>query len=183
MPLHAATRRRLVIAWAAAVVLILGGLGFVFYYMHSVYEADDVLTAGSVPSVVRTNLEARFPGVGDVTWKFDDGHYEAGFDWKGMEEVEAYFSPDGAWAYTEFPASLADLPDKARSYLAAQAGCEAAAVERIELANGNISFEVELRGTLTEWDCAFDAEGNLVSRTRDGSVLEEQAEPPETAAK
>lgn len=183
MPIKASTRRRLMLVWAATVLLLLGGLGFVFYFMHAVYEVDVVLTAESIPAVVRSGLERQFPGVTGVAWKFDEDHFEASFDWKGQQEIEAYFKPDGAWILTEFPATVADLPEKARSYLESQSGCEAAAVERVLMPAGEVSFEVELKSALTEWDCVFDADGNLLSRKRDGSVFEEQPDLAETTAK
>lgn len=44
--------------------------------------------------------------------------------------------------------------------------------EKIELPGPSHQFEAKLANPLMEWNCLFDAEGNLISRTRDGPVLE-----------
>jgi hypothetical protein len=172
MAIQARVRRRLYITTGVVVVALLAGFAFVTSYMHDVYEAEDHFEHGEVPAVVRSAFESRYAGVSEPEWKFDGELYEAVYAWQGQDDVEAYFNPDGTWVRTEYVATTSDLPDKARAWLAGQEG-RVAAVDRWELAESGVVFEVELATTLKEWDCVFDAEGNLLSQERDGSPLEE----------
>jgi hypothetical protein len=170
--MRARWRHMLIGATALLACLLIGGFAFVFYFMHMVYEAEEVLDPGDVPAAVRQDFEKRFPDAADTAWKFADNLYEAAFYWGGQDEVEAYFEPAGAWVKTEFPAAVAELPEKARTYLEAQKGAKVSAVERVQMPGSPVAYEAELANPVMEWDCLFDAEGNLLAATRDGSVFE-----------
>ena len=155
-----------------AALLVLA-LAFVFYFMDAVYEVEDLLDPADVPPAVRAALDAAFAGAADTEWKLADEMYEAAFDWQDQEEVEAYFFPDGRRERTEFPLSFEDLPARARTYLADQR-LKVAAIERVERPGQPISYEAEIGNLLVEYDCLFDADGNLTERLRDESPLEEE---------
>jgi len=146
-------------------------MGFVFHFMHSIYESDTRVPADDVPIVVRDALSARFPGLDEVEWKFDE-HYEAGFTWKDAEDTEAYFESDGTWVRSEFPIDAAGLPEAAKAYLKTQPGYRVVDVERIESATNTVTFQVELKNLFSEWDVVFDESGEVLTRTRDGPVIE-----------
>jgi hypothetical protein len=172
MVMRIKTKRRLRLAISLSALVIVGGIAFVTFFMHVVYEAEECLDPLFVPLAVRRRFGSRFPGARAVKWKHDENVYEAQFHWEGQDEVEAYFTASGDWSRTEFPVPFEDLPEKARQYLAAQS-FKTVAVERIEATNGAVAYEAEIGNWFIEWDCIFDAEGNLISKTRDGSVLEE----------
>ena len=155
------------------ICLIVGAMVFVSYFMHAVYEVEEPVDMAEVPAAVVHSLEQRYPGARQVVWDFEDDEYEAEFSWQNWTEMEAAFGPHGAWISSDFVITLADLPEKARSYVAAQEGYEVLEVERIERNESPDLYEVELGSKLMKWECAFDAEGNLLTREREGPVLEQ----------
>ncbi len=172
MPLRAGTRRWIIVASVIVALLLVGGFAFVSYFMHAVYETEQVLGDVSVPAAVRESFAKRFPGASDVAWELEDDLYEAEFSWQGQKEVEAHFAADGTWSKTVSPIQFSELPEKAQLYLKTQDGYDATEPERIQEAGSNPVYEVKLANKLMEWNCQFDAEGALVSKTRDGPVLE-----------
>jgi hypothetical protein len=145
--------------------------------MDAVYEPEELLAADDVPLRVRESLESRFAGASNVVWKFDEDVYEASFTWEGKEEVEAYYDATGRLERAEFPVAFEDLPAKAQAYVRSQNGLKVEDIEQVEKADASVQYEVQLDGHLVEWDCLFDAEGNLLTRERDGPLLEPQPVP------
>jgi hypothetical protein len=172
MPLKVRTKRLLIVAVAVFTCLLMGGLAFVFYFMHAVYETENPLAATDVPEAVRASFAKQFPTAAEVMWEIEDGLFEAEFVWQGQDNVEAHYSPDGTWKKTVSPIRFSALPEKAQSYLKSQDGYEIMEEERIELPDSPPTYEAKLANKLIEWNCLFDVEGNLISKTRDGPVLE-----------
>jgi len=171
MPLKVSTRKRIRTASIAVVCILLAAIAFVFYFMHAVYEVEEILNPSDLPREVLATFQSRFPEAADVIWKPDEGLYEASFSWQGKEEVEALFRPDGRLTSTEYLIDFSELPERAQAYLREQE-LDVEDVERRESEDGTIQYEAQLGNALMEWDCVFDADGNLLSRDRDGPVLE-----------
>lgn len=172
MPIKVRTKRLLIWATAGVAILILGGIAFVSYFMHQVYEKEQLLGSGDVPAAVRESFEKQFPGASKVVWESEENLFEAEFRWQGQDNVEAHYAPDGTWSKTVFPIRFTGLPEKAQVYLKSQDGYEVMEEERIELPGSRPAYEAKLANKLMEWVCQFDADGNLISRTRDGPILE-----------
>ena len=111
-----------------------------------------------------------------------DGSEEVLVDCDVCSVTDPFVSFDGEWIFYSLfhdlsPSQLNgqrdDLPARARTYLAAQDGVKVADAQRAEEPGDVITYEVELATLLKEWDCIFNHEGHLLSRTRDGSPLEE----------
>ena len=171
--MHQRTKRMIKLATVVVICLIVGAIAFVSYFMHAVYEVEEAVDTAEVPAAVVHSLEQRYPGARHVEWELEDDEYEAEFSWRDWAEMEAAFEPHGAWISSDFVITLADLPEKARSYVVAQEGYEVLEVERIERNGSPDLYEVELGSKLMKWECAFDAEGNLLTREREGPVLEQ----------
>jgi hypothetical protein len=152
--------------------LIVVAMALVFYFMDAVYEVEQELDPDMVPTVVREQFERLFPSARDAVWEMDEGLYEVEFGWRQWGRVEAAFQEDGAWERSVFAVKPDDLPSEARMYLETQDGYEVVNAERIEFADGKVMYEAELSSTLMKWDVLFDREGSLVSRAREGPVLE-----------
>jgi len=172
MPIKVRTKRMVVGAVAIVACLIVAGLAFVFYFMHSVYETEQLVEPMEVPAAVRASFAKQYPDASEVVWESEDGLFEAEFRWQGKNNVEAHYTADGAWAKTVVPIRFGELPGKVHDYLKSQDGYEASEPERIEWPGSPPTFELKLANQLMEWDCLFDAKGDLISRTRDGPVLE-----------
>ena len=167
------TKRMIKLAAVVVICLIVGAIAFVSYFMHAVYEVEETVDTAEVPAAVVHSLEQRYPGARHVEWEFEDDEYEAEFSRRDGTKIEAAFRLNGAWISSDFVITLADLPEKARAYVDAQEGYEVLEVERIERNGSPDLYEVELGSTLMKWECAFDAEGNLLTREREGPVLEQ----------
>lgn len=172
MPLRVTTKRIIGVAIASVTILLAGGFAFVSYFMHAVYEPETMVTPHAIPRAVRESFAKQFPDAADVAWEIEDGLYEAEFRWQGRTGVEAHFTRDGTWSKTVLPITLADFPPKARDYLKLQTGYEASDPEQIVLPGKTPTYEAKLASKLLEWSCLFDADGNLISRERDGPILE-----------
>jgi hypothetical protein len=149
-----------------------GAIGFVLYFMDTVYEVDVAVPPEDVPQAVIDQFQQRFPGMAAKTWELDEDMYEAELRWKEGERVEAASHPDGTWARSVFVIPQAGLPPKARIYLKQKKRYRVVEVERIEHSGGAVEYMAELSSTLRKWECRFDQEGNLVEREREGPVLE-----------
>lgn len=172
MPINFKTRRLILWGVAGVACLLAGGFAFVSYFMHEVYEKEQPLGVAEIPAAVRLSFEKHFPDATQVEWEFDDNYYDAEFRWQGQKDVEAHFSADGTLLRSVYPIRFSDLPEKARLYLESQDGYKAIEPERIQPAGSPPIYETKLANKLMEWDCQFDAEGNLIARIRDGPVLE-----------
>ena len=172
MALRSKTARMISLTSALLVGFIIGGFAFVNFFMHSVYEEEEMLEGKAVPVAVRENFEKRFPGATVDLWEVDDGLYTALFSWRAYGKIEAGFHPSGPWAATEYAATVEDLPKEALAYLERQKGYEVTEVEKIELPGSIFNYEVELSNDFMEWDCLFDAKGVLLEKERDGPTLE-----------
>ena len=173
MSLSVRTRRAVIAGGVAVVALLLAALAFVFYFMDAVYEAEELLAPAVLPPPVLKAFAGTFEGAEGAEWKFADDLFEVAFTRRGGEEMEAYFYPDGRLERAEYPLTLEGLPARARDYLVAQP-LKVAAVERVERPGAPVTYEAEIGNLVVEYDCTFDAEGNLLERIRDGSPLEEQ---------
>jgi len=174
MRVRATTRRNIILTSGALTCLILAGLVFVFYVMHSVYEVDTPYAHSELPEAVRTGYEGKYPGARDLEWESDKDLFEASFTWEGQENFEAAFKIDGTWVRTKSPATVDDLPEQARTYLKSMDGYRIIEVERIESPTSSVTYEVGIENRIIEVDCVFDNGGNLLSKIRDGTPLEQE---------
>jgi hypothetical protein len=162
------------VASGALTCLILAGLVFVFYFMHSVYEVEIPFSHNELPEAVRTNFEEMYPGAEDPEWESDKDLFEASFTWKDREDFEAAFAFDGTWIRTKSPAVLDDLPGQAKSYLKSLDGYRVIEVEQVQSRTSAVAYEVGMENRLVEIDCFFDEMGTLLSKVRDGTPLEQE---------
>lgn len=167
------TKRWIRVGAGAAILACLGALGFVVYILCVPYEAEHELHPSEVPGEVLREFDRMFPGASNVEWEREDDKVEAEFDGE-HGEMEVYFTPDGTWMMTEYDGDADDLPAKAVEYLDSYDGYEYEDhVAHVSMRDSPAAFKVELESKLMEWECFFDAEGNLLARERDGPILEE----------
>lgn len=172
MAFNRQAKRVVIVATVVSVSLLVAGIAFVSYFMHAVYETEPAVINGEISPTITEAFHRQFQGATDVVWSFEDDLFEAEFRWRGQGDCEAHYKPDGTWVKTVVPISFDALPGPAQQWLRAQSGYRAMEAERIETAGAPLKFEAKLANALLEWDCEFDAAGNLITKTRDGPVLE-----------
>jgi hypothetical protein len=113
-----------------------------------------------VPANIKAEFAKKYPTATKVKWEKEEGKYESSF-FVGKKEMSVLYTPNGVLEETETKISVAELPAKAQKYAKQKGAIKEAA--KIEMANGTIKYEAEVKGK----DLLFDDKGNF---------LEEKAE-------
>ena len=80
MTIRVKTKRLLIFSVTVITCFILGGMAFTSYFMHAVYETEDLeIDADRVLALVLETYRNRLPDAKEVVWLLDEGHYEAEF--------------------------------------------------------------------------------------------------------
>ncbi|GAB1445397.1 MAG: hypothetical protein KF860_12695 [Cyclobacteriaceae bacterium] len=117
------------------------------------------LNEGDVPEVLKNNLHQKFK-TKDVDWDKEGENYEASFEKKG-KDVSVLFNADGSILEVEREIKMKELPAAVKVALTRDFnGFDLKETTVIE-ANGQISYEAEVKKWKKSFDLIFDAQGNL----------------------
>lgn len=108
-----------------------------------------------VPANIKSEFAKKYPAATKVKWEKEDGKYESSF-FLGKKEMSVLYSPNGVLEETETKITVAELPAKAQKYAKQKGTVKEAA--KIEMANGTIKYEAEIKGK----DLIFDDKGNFL---------------------
>ncbi len=127
------------------------------------------MNEGDVPKVLKNALHQKFKAK-DVDWNKEGENYEASFDQKG-KDISVLFSEDGSILEVEREIRKKELPAAVQVALARDFNGfdlkEAAVIE----ANGQISYEAEVKKWKESFDLIFDAQGNLKKKVTPDSEM------------
>ncbi|RIJ47666.1 hypothetical protein D1614_13885 [Maribellus luteus] len=117
----------------------------------------------SVNAAVESTFEAKYPNVNKVDWDLKSTYYVAEFAMENSE-MEAWFSQDGNWIYTETDLAYQQLPEVIRNSFEAgeYASWEIDDVDKVERPEGESLFIMEVESGDKELDLYFTDEGELI---------------------
>jgi len=123
------------------------------------------LKESEIPTAVKQSFQKQFPTAKSVTWeKEGENEIEAEFK-NGSIEQSAEFDKDGRWLSTETEIKESELPAAVRSLIAKDfQGYKISESEKIEKANKEISYEVEVEKEKSEYEVNISADGKLISK-------------------
>lgn len=110
----------------------------------------------NVPANVEAEFTKKYPNATKVKWEKEEGNYESSFR-MGKKVMSVVYTPGGKLTETETKITVAELPKQAQTYAGKKGTIKEAA--KIEMANGTIRYEAEVKGK----DLIFDDKGNFVS--------------------
>ena len=117
------------------------------------------MNEGDVPEVLKNALHQKFK-TKDVDWDKEGENYEASFEQKG-KDVSVLFSADGSVLEVEREIKKKELPAAVLVALTRDFnGFDLKEVAVIE-ANGQITYEAEVKKWKESFDLIFDGQGNL----------------------
>jgi hypothetical protein len=108
-----------------------------------------------VPPHITADFAKKYPTATKVQWEIEEGKYQSSFRFS-KKEMYIVYNPGGGVEETETVISRSGLPAKAREYVKGKGRIKE--VGRIEMANGTIRYEAELKGK----DLIFDDKGNFL---------------------
>lgn len=116
-----------------------------------------------IPAVVKSALQKAHPDAKGIKWEKEGDNFEAEFE-QGKTEQSVVLNAQGSILETEVEIAVAELPQKAKDYVATnykgQALKEAA---KITDAKGVVTYEAEIKGK----DLIFDAAGTFLKEIKD----------------
>ena len=122
------------------------------------------MNEGDVPQVLKNALYQKFK-TKDVNWDKEGEDYEASFEQKG-KDVSVLFSVNGSILEVKREIKKKELPAAVQVALTRDFNGfdlkEAAVIE----ANGQITYEAEVKKWKESFDLIFDAQGNLKKKWR-----------------
>ena len=124
----------------------------------------------AVPPVVQNAFVARFASATQVKWEKEENNYEAEFK-QDKQELSAKLSESGTLLEVEREIKPSELPAPVQAAIAKDfAGYKIKEAEVVE-ANGTTSYEVELSKGKEKLEAVFDANGKLLKKDRDWTVI------------
>lgn len=112
----------------------------------------------TTPTVVQDAFKQKYPNISTVKWEKEEANYEASFR-KNKIETSVVISEKGKILETESEISNAELPKLALTYIETNfSGQKIKEAAKIELSNGIIQYEAEVKGK----DLIFDEKGNFI---------------------
>jgi hypothetical protein len=130
----------------------------------------------SVPSAVKQSFKKMYPTAVVEKWGQEEGNYEAEFK-VGKEEKEAVFTKEGKLVKTELAlASLQNLPAPVLTAFnkTPYAAYEFEGAEKIETADGKVTYEVEVEKGDMVYELFYDGKGTLVDKKEKKESSEEK---------
>jgi Putative beta-lactamase-inhibitor-like, PepSY-like len=116
-----------------------------------------------VPKAVLDAFVKKFPAATAVQWGKENAHeYEADFKMEG-NKMSANFLPNGTWTETEATIAITALP--AAVAVAVKEKYPAHTIigaDKIEKANGQITYEAELKKGSKKMEVILNADGTLI---------------------
>ncbi len=126
------------------------------------------------PAEVQNAFKQKYPEAKSVQWEMEnDNEWEAEFKMNGRE-MSANFDLQGNWQQTETEVKMSELPVAVSDAIKTQfAGYKAEEPEKIEMANGEVAYEVALEKDDEEWEVVFAADGTVKSKKQEPESDEE----------
>ncbi len=116
-----------------------------------------------IPAIVKSAFQKAHPDAKGVKWEKEGDNFEAEFE-HGKVEQSVVLNAQGNILETEVEIAVAELPQKAREYVAAHyKGQSLKEAAKITDAKGMVTYEAEVKGK----DLLFDAEGTFLKETKD----------------
>lgn len=117
------------------------------------------------PASVQNAFSEKFPEAKSVKWEMESAN-EWEVDFKmNRNKMSASFDNKGDWQQTETSIKMNELPGAVVDAISAQFDSyEADEPEKIEMADGEVSYELELEKGKEEWEVVFSSEGQLLSK-------------------
>lgn len=138
-----------------------------FIFMYFPASSQD-LRPGDVPEAVRAEFTKKYPNmyVYEWEWKRKKGLYKAEFAINGFEH-EAYFKPNGEWAYTEKEISYLQLPEKVIHSIrnSEYSNWKLDDIEEYNTPEHPVVYKVELEKGKAEVDLYFLPDGTQITIT------------------
>jgi hypothetical protein len=121
------------------------------------------LKDAQVPAVVKSGFQKQYPNT-KGTWERENGNYEMTFKKEGSD-VSVLINGNGTIVETETDIAVSQLPATASNYIKKHyKGQQVKEAAKIVKANGEVSFEAELKGK----DILFDANGKFLREVKHG---------------
>lgn len=117
----------------------------------------------TVPEVVKTAFQKKYPGENDPDWEKDDhGYWESHFK-KDGEKYRADFNADGTWVETENDVKKKELPEVILEIIERDySEYEITEVEHVESATKGEFFDVEFKQKGKNKDVMFKPDGTII---------------------
>jgi len=117
-----------------------------------------------VPKAVTEAFTKKFPGATDIKWgKENAEEYEADFKLNG-KIMSANFLADGRWTETEETINITALPVAVTTAVKTKyPNHTIIGADKIEKANGQITYEVELKNGSKKLEVILNDDGSIVS--------------------
>ena len=117
----------------------------------------------TVPVVVKTAFQKKYPGENDPDWEKDDhGYWESHFK-KDGEKYRADFNADGTWVETENDVKKKALPEVILEIIERDySDYEITEVEHVESATKGEFFDVEFKQKGKTKDVMFKPDGTII---------------------
>lgn len=116
-----------------------------------------------IPAIVKSAFQKAHPDAKGVKWEKEGDNFEAEFE-HGKVEQSVVLNAQGNILETEVEIAVAELPQKAREYVAAHyKGQSLKEAAKITDAKGMVTYEAEIKGK----DLLFDAAGTFLKETKD----------------
>jgi uncharacterized membrane protein YkoI len=114
-------------------------------------------------NAVLSAFKQKFPTATNISWGKENAHeFEAEFTENGIKH-SANFSEKGEWLETETAIDFNAVPVKVKtSFNAQHNGAKKHEIAKIEKANGNVIFEIEIKVKGKTIDCLYNADGTNV---------------------
>ncbi len=113
----------------------------------------------TVPAVVKSALNNKYPAAKNVTWEKENGNYEANWGGKSGEDNSVQFTPAGNFIEIVKAMPVNQLPSNITSYVKQHyKGAKITEAGKVTDANNKLSYEAEVHGK----DIIFDENGKFV---------------------
>lgn len=137
-------------------ILLLAAVGFI-----TNLQAQKLMTK-NVPLAVTNAFSKAYPGIKDVDWSKDGSNFEAEYD-KGKIDKSVTYDATGKLIETEVEILASELPASVMEYVKKNyKEDEVKEASKITTANGNITYEAEVKGK----DLIFDSKGNFIKSVK-----------------
>lgn len=120
------------------------------------------------PAEVQNTFKQKYPGARSVKWEMENStEWEAEFKMED-KEMSAGFDLKGNWQHTETEIKMKELPAAVSGAIKTQfADYKAEDPEKVEMANGEVAYEVELEKGDEEWEVVFSADGKVINKKQE----------------
>lgn len=113
----------------------------------------------TVPAVVKSSFEKKYPNAAKVLWEKEDGNYEANWGGKSGEDNSGIFTPSGDFVEAGTAMPVSGLPKAIAAYVQQHyKGAKITEAVKVTDAQGKLLYEAEVNGK----DIVFDENGKFV---------------------